>query len=589
MPDCRPLSPTLPHEGGGRQGGRKIWRCAFLLFLCAAPAFAAPPQIIAPPPLDALLQRYLPLEMPEDNNPDALAAFAERIEREGRELLATEGYFNARLQLTGDTPENFVIQVEPGARAWVEQVDIIIDGAVPEARQAALREAWALKVDAPFRQADWTTAKEGLLMALMERDFPAARLLESRAAVDAERNRARLKIHYDSGAAYRFGALEISGLKRYSPELVARYNRQVKAGAPYDENRLAALQSTLENTPYFASVSVRLDTEAGDVVQTENDIIVAPVRVQAREQAPHRLSLGAGVSSNTGARGEVNLRTADLFSRAGQLNSGVRVEQLKQSAYADIFLPPTPDDDHYAFGALVEHSDIRNLKLQTGSLGVSRSRRQGSVENVLTLSYITEKEISDVLPQSRNRALTLNSAWTWTPKLAADAFWFNHVSQIQIGGAIRPVSDQNFARLYGSTLHNFRLNPRNTLTLRAEGGIVLANRREGIPQNFLFRAGGTQSVRGYAYQSLGVKEGDTTFGGRYLLTASGEFTHWLADSPWGVAAFVDVGNAGDDKKTFRLQKGYGVGARWKSEAGAIGVDLAYGNNWHLHFALSLPF
>ena len=563
-------------------------RALLLLLLCFAPtwkSWAAPPQIIAPPPLDALLRGYLPQELADDADADTRAAFVERMTKAGRALLATEGYFNAHLQATGESA-NLVIQVEPGVRTRIERVDIAIDGAVPEERKTALREAWGLKVDAPFRQADWTTAKEGLLMALMERDFPAARLLESRATVDADRNRARLQLHYASGAAYRFGALEITGLARYSPDLVARYNRQIKFGDPYDENRLAALQAALENTPYFTSVSARLNL---DESESGNDVVIAPVQVRLREQAPHRLSLGAGVSSNTGARVEAGFRTADLFSRAWQLNSGVRLEQLKQSAYADIFFPPTHDDYRYAVGALVEHSDIRNLELQTESIGVSRSHRQGSVENVITLSYITEKEISDALQKSRNRALAINSAWTWTPKLAADAFWFNHVSQVQIGSAIRPISDQNFLRIHGSTLHNFRLNPQNTLTLRAEGGMVLANSRKGIPQNFLFRAGGTQSVRGYAYQSLGVKEGDTTFGGRYLLTASGEFTHWLDDSPWGVAAFVDMGNAGDDKKTFRLQRGYGVGARWRSEAGAVGVDLAYGNNWHVHFALSLPF
>jgi translocation and assembly module TamA len=571
----------------------------FLWCLCSSLAWGAPPKIIAPAPLDALLQRYLPLEAPNDMNTEARAAFAERIDREGRALLATEGYFNARLQLMGETPETFVIQVAPGPRTRVAQVDIVIDGPAPEARKNALRAAWALKVDAPFRQADWTAAKEGLLMALMERDFPGARLLESRAEIDADQNQARLWLHYASGALYRFGALEVTGLARYSPDLIARYNTQIKAGDPYDENRLAALQGALENTPYFAAVSVRLDTEATgqeagqeigqETGQKARDVIVAPVRVQVREQAPHRLGLGMGVSSNTGARVEVNFRTTDLLSRAWQFNSGVRLEELKQSAYADIFLPPTPGDYRYAMGAQVERSNIRSLKLQTESLGVSRTHRQGSVENVLTLSYITEKEISDALPQSRNRALTLNSTWTWTPRLASDAFWFNHVSQIQIGGAIRPISDQNFVRLYGATLHNFRLNPQNTLSLRAEGGIVLANSQRGIPQNFLFRAGGTQSVRGYAYQSLGVQEGGATFGGRYLLTASGEFTHWLAGSPWGIAAFVDVGNAGDDKKTFRLQRGYGLGARWRSEAGALGVDVAYGHNWHVHFALSLPF
>jgi translocation and assembly module TamA len=570
-------------------------RLLFLLLLCATPIHAAPPRVIAPPPLDVLLQRYLPLEIPQDADDDTLAAFAERIDQEGRALLATEGYFNARLRVTReslhDMPATWVVRAEPGPRALVARVELTIDGPLSEARKSDLLAGWALKAGMPFRQADWTAAKENLLMALMERDFPAARMVDSAAHIDAEQNRATLKIHYASGPAYRFGALEIEGLARYSPELIERYNRQVKTGAPYDENLLAALQGALENTPYFASVSVQLDIDAGKD-DAAKDVRVAPVRVRVREQSPHRVNLGVGVSSNTGARVELDFRSADLFSRAWQLNSGVHLETLKQSAYADIFFPPTSQNYRYALGAQIERSDIRNLNLQTESLGLSRNRRQGRMENTIILSYVTEKEISDALPQSRNRALTVNSVWIWASLFAPDAFWFNHVSQIQLGAAIRPVSDQNFIRAYASTSHNFRLSAQNTLSLRAEGGIVLADSRAGIPQNFLFRAGGTQSVRGYSYQSLGVREGGATLGGRYLLTASGELTHWLKDSPWGVAAFIDVGNAGDDKKTFQLQRGYGLGGRWRSNAGIVGIDLAYGEatrNWHVHFALSLPF
>jgi translocation and assembly module TamA len=45
--------------------------------------------------------------------------------------------------------------------------------------------------------------------------------------------------------------------------------------------------------------------------------------------------------------------------------------------------------------------------------------------------------------------------------------------------------------------------------LRAEGGYVIAPDDAGIPEDFLFRAGGTGSVggvRGYAYQSLGIAQ-----------------------------------------------------------------------------------
>lgn len=72
---------------------------------------------------------------------------------------------------------------------------------------------------------------------------------------------------------------------------------------------------------------------------------------------------------------------------------------------------------------------------------------------------------------------------------------------------------------------------------------------------------------------------------------SAEATHWLNES-WGIAAFVDAGDAVDQLEDVRLAVGYGIGARWRSPAGPIGVDLAYGqrtSELQLHFSLAIPF
>jgi translocation and assembly module TamA len=45
-------------------------------------------------------------------------------------------------------------------------------------------------------------------------------------------------------------------------------------------------------------------------------------------------------------------------------------------------------------------------------------------------------------------------------------------------------------------------------SMRAELGAVIATEREGIPSSLLFRTGGDTTVRGYAFESLGVKSGD---------------------------------------------------------------------------------
>ena len=126
---------------------------------------------------------------------------------------------------------------------------------------------------------------------------------------------------------------------------------------------------------------------------------------------------------------------------------------------------------------------------------------------------------------------------------------------------------------------------------RGELGATFAPSSEGIPQDFLFRTGGSSSVRGYAYQSLGVEEGSATLGGRYLVTLSGEYTHWL-NPTWGAAVFVDAGNAVDEVQAMSLALGYGVGARWRSPAGPLGIDLAYGQRegkLRLDFSLAIPF
>jgi translocation and assembly module TamA len=132
---------------------------------------------------------------------------------------------------------------------------------------------------------------------------------------------------------------------------------------------------------------------------------------------------------------------------------------------------------------------------------------------------------------------------------------------------------------------------RDVFIFRAEGGATIADSRDGVPQDYLFRAGGSQSVRGYAYQSLGVQEGDATVGGRYMATLSAEYVRWFSPQ-WGGAAFVDAGDAGDDRGVFRLKSGYGLGARWRSPAGPLAVDVAYGretNKLRLHFGIAIAF
>lgn len=566
---------------------RRHLRCLLAVSAWAlATAAIAQVSVTAPAPLDAFIRRHLQPPSPAAAGA-ALDAFARATQRSVAELLATEGYFSADISVRAE-PGRVSVAVSPGARALVSEVRIEIQGDIPAERRQALIEAWALGRGQAFRDEDWNNAKQLLLGRLLEVDYPAAHIVDSRAEVDPETAQARLHVTYRSGPRHVFGELEISGLSRQSRQLIDRYSN-IEPGGRYDASQLLALQSALQRTPYFSSVAV-------EIVQTETEPgagpVRAPVRIHVRERAAHRLSFGVGYSSNTGARTEANYQGVDFLRRAWQLDTGVRLEQLRQGIHADIHLPMN-NGRRDSFGTLAEWEDIEGLRRRRLAVGAVRTQTHGSVETRYALNWQTEHKAPQDGPASTQKALTLDGSWMRRRIHDMLDPRAGYVIQLQAGGGTKVLlSDQNFLRLHARYQHFLPVARRDVLTLRGELGATLAPGREGIPQDFLFRTGGAQTVRGYDYQSLGVPEGNAVVGGRYLAVASAEYTHWF-DAKWGAAAFVDAGNAGDDRKTLApLAVGYGAGARWKSPVGPLAVDLAYGEKTgkvRIHFSLAVAF
>lgn len=569
---------------------------ALQLALPAAARQALDVSLEAPGEVRELLERHVRLLKGEQVLPAAAAdrvAMSRRARREVEQLLATEGYFSPSVRTDRSETGRWLLKVEPGPRTTVGQVSIVFEGEVAtaqsdpkaggEAYLEALRGRWSLPRGAPFRQADWDAAKQALLDAVAARRYAAARIVASRAEIDPDTASARLSVTLDSGPAFYLGALEVSGLQELPADLVQRYSR-LEAGKPYDREALLAFQTGLQNTPHFASVIVAIDRDPALAK-------AVPVRVQVTEANPKYLGFGAGVSSNTGFRVEASYRDSNLLRRAWELSTGLRIEQRRQSAYADIFLPPS-GRHRDSFGALIDRSDLEGLKISSQAVGATRSTVRGDIETQLALRLQHERIQPSGADESSQNTLTLN--WTWLRRAVDDLLdpTRGYVLEFQVGGGTAvALADQDFVRLYGRAVRYQPVGERDVFILRGEAGVTLADSREGIPQDFLFRTGGAQSVRGYAYQSLGVSEGRATVGGRYLGTMSAEYVRWF-EPQWGAAVFVDAGDAADTRGDFDLHTGYGVGARWRSPAGPLAVDLAWGHEerkLRLHFGVAIAF
>jgi translocation and assembly module TamA len=511
---------------------------------------------------------------------------------EVRDLLATQGYFSPLVDAGVETrgaDRVARIRVEPGPPTRVTSVEVNFLGAVVSddtgRRLARLKRTWALPVGQVFTQAAWNNAKQALIGNLLNANYPAARFEDSRAEIDPGSQTARLAVLVDSGPAYRFGPLRVEGLQRYPVSLVKNMNT-INAGTPYRQQALLDLQGKLVASGYFASVTVRADPDP------QTGPALAPVVVTVVENPARQVDLALGYSTNTRYRAQAGYRTSNLGDSGTVLKSTLKLETLQQTLESELIFPEGERDIQYRYGATLKRADIEGEISQSLSLSGKRTQTRGKAEISQNLQYILERQILDGAPDATQQALVAGLGWTQHTLNSLTDPRRGHVLTLQAGGALQNLlSDQSFARLYARHVQFFSWRGRHTVSLRTEAGYVVTESTDGIPTDYLFRAGGDQSVRGYAFQSLGVTEGDATVGGRALVTASVEYLYRF-NRNWGGALFYDIGDAAENIDNLALVSGYGIGARYQSPLGPIRVDLAYGESreeLRLHFAVGIPY
>ena len=552
-------------------------------------------QIDAPSPVRDPVERSIGIARWRDY-PSMTAELLERLAREAeieaREAAATEGYFSAVATAVIDrttAPWTVRVKVDPGEPTRIRSVEIVVTGAAEAAdeedreRIDRLRSDWRLPPGAVFEQGAWTAAKQRAVLTLGARHFAAARIADSEARIDPASRTADLRVVLDSGPRFYFGTLEIAGLSRY-PRSRIRSLATFAPGDPYEVEKLDRFQRRLVGTGYFASVQVTADN-APDKADA------APVYVAVIEGPSKRLEVSLGYSTDVLFRTGLAWRDNDFLGRDWRLRSELRVDTRIQSLDGNIELPESRSGWADSFGGRVRRTDIENLVTQGVLVGVSRRWLDERNQPQVDLNYRIEREQPEGAPTATNRALygELLHTWRRTDDLVAPDRGF--VTRAQVGGAPPEVSTRAFGRAIVRSQYFTPLGRKNSLSLRAEAGAVIASTSEGIPQSLLFRTGGDTTVRGYDFESLGVQQGDAIVGGRYYGLASVEATRWITEE-WGVAAFVDAGNAVDRASDFKFAVGYGVGVRLRTPIGPIRADIAYGvekEQFRVHFSVGVIF
>jgi translocation and assembly module TamA len=518
-------------------------------------------------------------------------ALAHQAIGQAKEAAATEGYFKADVTVDVDRaaqPWSVVLRVQPGAQARVAAVNLGVSGAAATDGEgietiARVRREWPLPVGATFRQPAWISAKSAAVGRLAGNAFAAAKLTSSEARVDPDAGSVDIDVTIDSGPVFHLGDLDVQGLSRYPADLVRRY-RTARRGDRYSIAELDQFVRRLNGTGYFASVHAAIDEDPEHAAD-------APVRIGVIEAPPKKLEAGLGYSTDTAFRGNVSYRDVDVGARALQMFVDARVESKLQSASLRFVEPPSASGWSRATFARIGRTDISGLVTQTAATGLRMSSLDERNQWQYGAAFYTDRQQPAGAAANDSHALyvDIERAWRRVDDLAAPTQGF--IALAQVGAGVPGASTRGFERVIVRAAMWQPLGPLWSVSARAEGGAVIAGDRTDIPSELLFRTGGDTTVRGYAFDSLGIKQGDAILPTRYYVAASVEATRWVTDA-WGIAAFVDAGNAFDEASDASIAVGYGVGARVRTPIGPFRLDVAYGEQSRqvrLHFSVGIAF
>ena len=570
-------------------------------------------RVEAPGDLAKLLRSYLDLArfQEEAARDDTLTIRRSELRRlvvsapeQAKALLAGAGYFNPKIttRVVDDKPGEPVLvtlAVEPGPQTRVKQVQFVFEGDL-DARVSAndplaqalvdrLESEWALPEGAVFQQAAWASAKNAALARIRADGYPTATWSGTSVTVDAETHTATLYLVADSGPGFTFGDIRIEGLVRHPPSAIVNLAPFDK-GSAYSEKRLLDWQERIQKLNLFDDVFVATDLDP-------KQASAATVVVQVHEMPLQQATTGVGVSTDSGPRVSLEHLHRNLFAIDWQAKTKLQLGRQESLGSVDFTSHPWPRRRRglisaQASRALDEEDSVTSAQqLRVGLL--HEGERLERTDYVELQRAKVESEERALL--SRATALSVTSQWIYRDVDSQTQPTRGTISlgQLSVGRSYAALAEAGyFTRAYARVTGYLPLPSEWRAIARAELGQVFARDAVSIPDPLLFRAGGDDSVRGYAYRSLGVEKGGAIVGGRSIATGSIEVAHPLTKRLPNLlgALFVDAGDAAERFGNLKAHVGYGFGARYLSPVGPLRLDFAYGTQtarWRMHFSVGI--
>ncbi len=517
--------------------------------------------------------------------------FRARIPQEVDAAARALGYYHARIEHLSlsmkDDCWQLKLSVDPGPRVRVVSVKVQVLGQASEDPffNEILRTL-PVKPGDPLNHGEYEKIKLLLKNLALKRGYFDAHFSKHELKVDVQENLAEIHLEFDSGPRHYIGPITIDQ-NILDPEFACRYVN-VASGEPYTSEAVANLYRRFADSGLFRHIKI-------DANPIEGPVPEVPISVSLIAKKRHRYSLGVGFDTNTGPRASFNYLNRYVNRRGHQFNVELRYTPVEPRATATYTIPLwDPLRESLRFNTGYRRQDVDSFVSDQGTLNIAFThlRKEWTESLSLSLRY----EVSQVGREEIIQSLILMPTAGWTQKeveIKNRLIHHGHKFDFKLRGGVSLLGNSaHFLKLQLFGRYAFSLPWKARIHHRWELGAMATPAFGRLTASNRFFTGGDNSIRGYKYLSLGpLNDKGKVVGGRYLGVVSLEYEQ-MVYGDWGVALFVDGGNAYDElKHLWRDRKfGGGVGLRWVSPVGLVRLDFAVPLNhgykdFRIHFAI----
>jgi translocation and assembly module TamA len=471
------------------------------------------------------------------------------------------------------------VSIKPGALYYLRRISI--KGAVPPGVDTA--QALGVAEGQPAIASKVVAGTTRLLTALQEQGYALATVSEPIASEDDKAHVLDVSISVDAGPRVLIGEIAVKGLHDVNEEFVRRALR-VHTGQLYQPSKIEAARQALLAFGVFSGVSVN----TGKHLDSAGRI---PLVFEIQERPKHAVAFSGAYSTDLGVSLSASWSDRNVLGNAEQLNLSAAGTGLGGTATTALGYNLTAQFIEPMFLARRQDLELDLTGIKQAFLAYNQTAEtvSGFLRRKLSAEWKASIGLSLTQERIEQEGITADYQLVALPLSATlDSTGLTDLLQDPTQGfraslAVTPThsfgrAGSTFVIMVGtaSTYFDFSDTGRTVVAVRALMGSALGTSQFGLPPDQRLYAGGSGTIRGYKYQTVGPLFADgNPQGGLSFDAAAIELRQRLFEN-FGAAAFVDAGQDSADAEPFSspLRVGLGAGVRYYTPIGAVRLDVA---------------